>query len=113
VFRGYYGKRKVSGYAGRYQALACEIELSVQENIPAQFQDEARDRFRVLEVSGPKGEDVGHEQVISGIGSDPKTGSLADALTAQRDPKTDRSRAVACSDLDAARARRKKRKQTK
>jgi hypothetical protein len=113
VFRGYYGKRKVSGYAGRYQALACEIELSVQENIPAQFQDEARDRFRVLEVSGPKGEDVGHEQVISGIGSDPKTGSLADALTAQRDPKADRSRAVACGDLDAARARRKKRKQTK
>jgi hypothetical protein len=113
VFRGYYGKRKGSGYAGAYQALACEIELSIQENIPAQFHDDARDRFRVIEVSGPKGEEVGHEQVISGIGPDSKTGSLADALNAQRDPKSDRSRAVACGDLEAARARREKRKKKK
>lgn len=110
VFRGYYGKRTGSGYVGRYQALACEIELSIQENIPARFQDDARDRFRVIEVAGPKGEEVGHERVISGIGSDPKTGSLADALNAQRDPKSDRPRAVACGDLVAARARREKRK---
>jgi len=111
VFRGFYGKRKGSGYVRAYQALACEIELSIQENIPAPFQDDARDRFRVIEVTGPKGEDVGHERVISGIGSDPKTGSLADALTAQHDPKSDRSRAVACGDLDAARSRREKKKQ--
>jgi hypothetical protein len=113
VFRGYYGKRKGSGYVSRYQALACEIELSIQESIPAQFQDDARDRFRVIEVTGPKGEEVGHERVISGIGSDPKTGSLADALNAQRNPKSDRSLAVACGDLDAARARREKRKKKK
>ena len=43
------------------------------------------------------------------------TRALADALNAQRDPKSDRSRAVACGDLDKARARREKRrkKQTK
>ncbi|MGZ4229677.1 MAG: hypothetical protein ACXVTC_26065, partial [Solirubrobacteraceae bacterium] len=109
VFRGYYGKRSGSSYTWPYEALACDIELSIQENIPAQFQDDARDHFRVIRVAGPKGEDVGHERVISGIDADPKTGSLADALSAQRDPKSDRSRAVGCGDLGPAGARRKKR----
>ena len=110
VFRGYFGRRKRSGYATAYRALACEIELSIQEHVPAAFQDDARDRFRVIEVSGPQGEDVGHERVISGVDADARTGSLADALSAQHDPRADRSRAVVCGDLDAARARREQRR---
>ncbi len=95
VLRGYYGKRN-SGYAKRYCDLACRIEKAIEAKIPDQWRQDAADHFRVIEVAGPHGGEVEHEQVISGVGSSPSTGSVADALRAQRDPKSDRTQAVSC-----------------
>jgi hypothetical protein len=95
VLRGYYGKRN-SGYAQRYCDLACRIEKAIQAKIPDQWHDDAADHFRVIEVVGPHGGEVEHEQVLSGVGSSTSSGSIADALRAQRDPKSDRAQAVTC-----------------
>jgi hypothetical protein len=95
VLRGYYGKRD-SGYAKRYCDLACRIERAIAAKIPDQWRQDAEDRFRVIEVAGPRGGEVEHEQVLSGVGSDASTGSVTDALHAQRDPKSDRAQAVSC-----------------
>lgn len=95
VLRGYYGKRN-SGYATRYCDLACRIEKAIEAKIPDQWRQDAADHFRVIEVAGPHGGEVEHEQVLSGVGSSASTGSVADALRAQRDPKSDRAQAVSC-----------------
>jgi hypothetical protein len=112
VLRGYYGKRN-SGYATRYCDLACRIEKAIEAKIPDQWRQDAADHFRVIEVAGPRGAEVEHEQVLSGVGSSASTGSVADALRAQRDPKSDRAQAVSCEHCraelkawaDAAKAR--------
>ena len=95
VLRGYYGKRN-SGYARLYCDLVCRIEKAIAAKIPDQWHDDAADHFRVIEVAGPHGGEVEHEQVLSGVGSTPGNGSIADALRAQRDPKSDRAQAVTC-----------------
>lgn len=95
VLRGYYGKRN-SGYAERYCDLACRIEKAIKAKIPDKWQQDAADHFRVIEVAGPRGGEVEHEQVLSGVSSSASTGSIADALRAQRDPKSDRAQAVSC-----------------
>ena len=92
TLRGYYGSRK-SGYRERYRWLACRIQDAIASRVPEKFRPDVADRFRIIEVAGPKGEDVEHEQVISGTG--PTTsGSLADALRAARNPQGDRTQAV-------------------
>ena len=92
TLRGYYGSRK-SGYRERYRWLACRIQEAIASGVPEKFRPDVADRFRIIEVAGPKGEDVEHEQVISGTG--PTTsGSLADALRAARNPQGDRTQAV-------------------
>lgn len=114
VLRGYYGKRN-SGYAARYCDLACRIEKAIEAKIPDQWHQDAEDHFRVIEVAGPRGGEVEHEQVLSGVGSIASSGSVADALRAQRDPKSDRAQAVSCEQCraelrgwaDAAKARAK------
>jgi hypothetical protein len=95
VLRGYYGKRN-SGYAKRYCDLACRIEKAIETKIPYQWRQDAADHFRVIEVAGPRGGEVEHEQVLSGVGSSASTGSISDALRAQRDPTSDRAQAVTC-----------------
>lgn len=95
VLRGYYGKRN-SGYAKRYCDLACRIETAIQAKIPDAWRQDAADHFRVIEVVGPDGGGVEHEQVLSGVGASPSSGSIADALRAQRDPTSDRAQAVTC-----------------
>jgi hypothetical protein len=90
--RGYYGKRD-SGYREHYRWLACLINEEIAARVPEKFRQDVADRFRIIEVSGAKGANVEHEQVISGTG--PKaSGSLADALRASRDPTSDRAQAV-------------------
>ena len=91
VLRAYYGKGGY--YVERYRRLACLIAEEIEAQVPADDRQEVSDRFRVVEVAGPKGEGVEHERVISGSGA-ASTGSLADALRAARDPKSDRARAV-------------------
>ena len=92
MLRGYYGKRK-SGYREHYRWLAARIQEAIEARVPERFRQDVADRFRIIEVAGPKGENVEHEQVISGLGSK-TSGSLADALRASRDPKSDRAQAV-------------------
>ncbi|MGZ4184032.1 MAG: hypothetical protein ACXVVQ_04435 [Solirubrobacteraceae bacterium] len=91
--RGYYGKRKVSGYRERYRWLACRIQEAIAARVPENFRQDVADRFRIIEVAGPNGGDVEHEQVISGTGAN-TSGSLADALRAERNPQSDRAQAV-------------------
>ncbi len=79
-----------------YCDLVCRIEKAIAAKIPDQWHDDAADHFRVIEVAGPHGGEVEHEQVLSGVGSTPGNGSIADALRAQRDPKSDRAQAVTC-----------------
>jgi hypothetical protein len=98
TLRGYYGKRK-SGYRERYRWLACRINEAIESRVPEKFRQDVADRFRIIEVAGPKGEDVEHEQVISGTGAK-TSGSLADALLAARNPQSDRSQAVTLSEDD-------------
>jgi hypothetical protein len=96
TLRGYYGKRK-SGYRERYRWLACRIQEAIASRVPDQFRQDVADRFRIIEVAGPKGEDVEHEQVISATGA-ATSGSVADALRAARNPQSDRAQAVTLSD---------------
>jgi hypothetical protein len=98
TLRGYFGKRK-SGYRERYRWLACRIQEAIAARVPEKFRQDVADRFRIIEVPGPKGEDVEHEQVISGIGA-ATSGSMADALRAARNPQSDRAQAVTLSDDD-------------
>jgi hypothetical protein len=100
VLRGYYGKRN-SGYAKLYCDLACRIEKAIEAKIPDASRQDAADHFRVIEVAGPSGGEVEHEQVLSGVGSSASTGSIADALRAQRDPTSDRAQAVTCESCRA------------
>jgi hypothetical protein len=113
TLRGYYGKRD-SGYREHYRWLACRIQEKIASRIPEKFRDDVADRFRIIEVAGPTGENVEHEQVISGTGAK-TSGSLADALRAARDPKSDRAQAVApddeeCTQLKARAAWRAKKR---
>jgi hypothetical protein len=112
TLRGYYGKRKGSGYRERYRWLACRIQEAIATRVPEEFRQDVADCFRIIEVAGPKGGDVEHEQVISGTGAN-TSGSLVDALRAQRDPESDRAQAVApdedeCKQLKARAAQRAK-----
>lgn len=69
------------------------------------MEDRGRDLSRIIEVkdSDPSGKkEVEHEQVISGIGADLKSGTFADALTASLDPTSDRAKAFPCSAAKAA-----------
>jgi hypothetical protein len=84
TLRGYYGKR-ASGYRERYRWLACLIQDEIKSRVPDKFHQVVADRFRIIEVAGPKGADVEHEQVISGVGA-ATAGSVADALRAARNP---------------------------
>ena len=93
TLRGYYGRRKGSGYRERYRWLACRIQEAIASRVPDKLRQDVADRFRIIEVAGPKGEDVEHEQVISGTGA-VTSGSLADALRAARNPQSDRAQAV-------------------
>ncbi|MGZ4295542.1 MAG: hypothetical protein ACXVE4_00480 [Solirubrobacteraceae bacterium] len=93
VLRGHYGKRKDSGYRAAYRRLACLIAEEIDARVPDAHRQDVADRFRVIEVTGTKGGDVEHEQVISGTGT-ASTGSLADALRAARNPQGDRAQAV-------------------
>ena len=74
------------------------------------MEDRGRDFSRIIEVkdsSDPSGKkEVEHEQVISGIGADPKSGTFADALTASLGPTRDRVKASPCSAAKAGRAPR-------
>jgi hypothetical protein len=111
TLRGYYGKRK-SGYRERYRWLACRINEAIESRVPEKYRQDVADRFRIIEVAGPKGENVEHEQVISGTGAK-TSGSLADALLAARNPLSDRGQAVApdedeCKQLKARAAQRAK-----
>jgi hypothetical protein len=108
TLRGYYGKRK-SGYREHYRWLACRIRDAIESRVPEQFRQDVADRFRIVEVAGPKGENVEHEQVISGRGAS-SSGSLADALRAARDPKSDRAQAV-IPDADESRQLKERAKQ--
>ena len=111
TLRGYYGKRK-SGYREHYRWLACRINEAIEARVPEQFQQDVADRFRIIEVAGPTGGNVEHEDVISGTGAK-TSGSLADALLAARNPAGDRAQAVApdedeCKQLKARAAQRAK-----
>ena len=111
TLRGYYGKRK-SGYRERYRWLACRINEAIESRVPEKYRQDVADRFRIIEVAGPKGENVEHEQVISGTGAK-TSGSLADALLAARNPQSDRAQAVTpdddeCKQLKARAAQRAK-----
>ena len=111
TLRGYYGKRK-SGYRERYRWLACRINEAIASRVPEKYRQDVADRFRIIEVAGPNGENVEHEQVISGTGAK-TSGSLADALLAGRTPQSDRAQAVTpdddeCKQLKARAAQRAK-----
>ena len=110
VLRGYYGKG--GDYVDRYRRLACLIAEEIEARVPAAHRQGVADRFRIVEVAGPKGEKVEHEHVISGAGA-ASSGSLADALRAARNPQTDRAQAVSagakeCAKLKGDAARRAK-----
>jgi hypothetical protein len=101
ILRGYYGKRGSSAYREPYRWLACLIQAAIDSRVPEKFRPDVADRFRIIEVAGPKGEDVEHEQVISGVGAT-TSGSVADALRAQRNPQSDRAQAVSPSAEECA-----------
>lgn len=107
VLRGYYGDRKLTAYREPYRWLACLIDEEIESRVPDAFRQDVLDRFLIIEVDGPKDApkhpEVEHEQVISGVGA-ATAGSLADALRAARDPRSDRAQAVLptaeeCKDL--------------
>jgi hypothetical protein len=118
VLRGYYGDRDGSGYREAYRWLACLIKEEIGSRVPAASQQAVADHFRIIEVQGPlidpppKKKDarthkpVEHEQVISGLGAE-KSGSLADALRASRDPTVDRAAAVVPDDAECKQLRRR------
>jgi hypothetical protein len=91
VLRAYYGKGGY--YVDRYRRLAWLIADEIEARVPTADRQDVADRFRVIEVAGPNGENVEHEHVISGPGA-ASTGSLAGALRAARDPRSDRAHAV-------------------
>src|SRR5271169_2672718 len=98
--RGYFGDRKVSAYAKRYKNLNDQICKAIADRVPDAWQANVGDLFRTISVKDPdtkRGRQVEHEQVISGIGTDPKSGTLADALNAARNPAVDRAKALPCS----------------
>jgi len=98
--RGYYGLRNKSAYAAKYEDLNENICKAIAAKVPEAWQADVHDLFRIIRVVDPdttKKRDVEHEAVLSGIGSDPKLGTLRDALNASRDPKSDRARALPCS----------------
>ena len=102
--RGYFGHRD-SGYAKRYKTLNDQICNAIADKAPEAWRTEVGDLFRIIEVKDPDPsgkKEVEHEQVISGIGADPKAGTLADALTASLDPTSDRAKALPCSAAKAA-----------
>jgi hypothetical protein len=105
VLRGYYGKRSSSAYHDPYRWLACLIAEDIQARVPEAFRQDVSDRFRIIEVTGAKGADVEHEQVISGTGA-ASSGSLADALQAARNPQSDRARAVSVDAAECAKLKR-------
>jgi len=105
VLRGYFGKRSPSGYHDAYRWLACLIEEEIEARVPEAFRQDVSDRFRIIEVTGAKGADVEHEQVISGTGA-AGSGSLADALAAARNPQGDRARAVSVDAAECAKLKR-------
>jgi hypothetical protein len=111
TLRGYYGKRK-SGYRERYRWLACRIKEAIEARVPAKFRQDVADRFRIIEVAGPQGEDVEHEQVISGTGAK-TSGSLADALRASRNPQSDRAQAVTPDDEECKKLKERARQRAK
>jgi len=97
--RGYFGHRD-SEYAKRYKALNDQICKAIADKVPEAWRTEAGDLFRIIEVKDPDPsgkKEVEHEQVISGIGTDPKSGTFADALSASLDPTSDRAKALPCS----------------
>ena len=102
--QGYFGHRD-SGYATRYKALNDQICKAIADQVPEAWRTEVGDLFRIIEVKDPDPsgkKEVEHEQVISGIGTDPKAGTFADALNASRDPTNDRAKALPCSAAKAA-----------
>ncbi len=117
VLRGYYGDRDASAYREPYRWLACLIKEEIQSRVPVAFQQAVADRFRIIEVQGPlldpppkkkharTHKAVEHEQVISGLGT-AKSGSLADALRASRDPTIDRAQAVVPDDEECKKLKR-------
>jgi hypothetical protein len=58
-----------------YRDLACRIEKAIEAKIPDQWRQDAADHFRVIDVVGPRGGGVEHEQVLSGVGSNASTGA--------------------------------------
>jgi hypothetical protein len=101
--RGYFGDRAKSAYAGLYLKLNDQI-CSAIEKVPEARRPNVGDLFRIIKVTDPTAGkcEVEHEQLISGIGTDPKAGTLADALTASLDPTSDRAKALPCSAAKAA-----------
>ena len=72
--------------------------------MPTAWQPNVSDLFRIIEVKDPDPsgkKEVAHEKVIRGAGTDPKTGTFADALTASLDPTSDRAQALPCSTAKA------------
>jgi hypothetical protein len=67
--------------------------------VPEAWRPNVGDLFRIIKVTDPTAgkREVEHEQVISGIGTDPKSGTFADALSASLDPTSDRAKALPCS----------------
>jgi hypothetical protein len=101
--RGYFGDRAKSAYAGLYSKLNDQI-CSAIEKVPEAWRPNVGDLFRIIKVTDPTAgkREVEHEQVISGIGTDPKAGTFADALIASLDPTSDRAKALPCSAAKAA-----------
>jgi Domain of unknown function (DUF4157) len=102
--RGYFGHRD-SGYATLYKSLNEQICKAIADKVPAAWQPNVSDLFRIIEVKDPDPsgkKEVAHEKVISGAGADPKAGTLADALTASIDPTSDRAAALPCTATKAA-----------
>jgi D-alanyl-D-alanine carboxypeptidase len=100
-FRGYFAEH--GSYATRYTAqnhVLCKELGKVPEKWtcldpgdPAAIK--VPDLFRIIQISG-----VDHEHVISG-GGPAQAGSLKDALSASRDPTSDREKAYGCSLMEA------------
>jgi hypothetical protein len=110
--RGYFGDRAKSAYAGLYSKLNDQI-CSAIEKVPEAWRPNVGDLFRIIKVTDPTAgkREVEHEQVISGIGTDPKTGTFADALIASLDPTSDRAKALPCSAAKAAAPKKEETKQ--
>jgi hypothetical protein len=95
--RGYFGDR-TSDYATRYKGLNDKICKEIADRVPAAWQADVGDLFRIIPVDDPAGlREVQHEEVISGIGPAPASGTLSDALSASRSPASDRAKALPCS----------------